>query len=661
MNPSATSSPRVPRFSVAYMDRSVDPARDFYGYATGAWRRDNPVPADKAIWGAFAELIERNYLLLREILESSASDANAPAASPRRQVGDFYASALDQARRDALRFAPIRPYLDRIEAATSTADVVHLLAGFHDTAIWALFRPFVYPDRNRSSIYALYLYQGGLGLPDREYYLAESFAPQREAYRTHVARVFRLLGEPEPTVDAAATTVLGIETELARASRSATDLRDDKKNHNPMTMEELVGHYPGLPWADYLATRGAGSAGYVVVGQPEFFAAVERLLAGRALGEWKVYLRWHVVHAYAPFLHEPVEREDFEFFHRTLLGQSEPEPNWKRAALTIDDGLGEALGQLYVERHFPAEARTRMVELVSDLRGVFRDRLQTLEWMTAPTREKALAKFDRFVSKIGHPERYRDYSSVTIRRDEFAANYQRASQFEIRRQMARIGATVDRSEWEMTPQTVNAYFSPTQNEIVFPAGILQPPFFDVTMDDAVNYGGIGAVIGHEITHGYDDQGRRFDANGNLGDWWSADDAQEFEARAKVVIDEYNRLEGLPGVHVNGELTLGENIADFGGVSLAYEALQRRLAADPSRRVVVDGLTPEQRFFLSWAQVWRQNCREPERRRRLTIDPHSPGEFRAVTPLLNFPEFARAFPSASAGSAAPADGRRIRIW
>jgi len=658
MEQAASSQPSVPRFSVDYMDRSVDPTVDFYGYATGTWRRNNPVPADKAIWGGFTELIERNFVLLRALLESAEADRSAAPDSPRRQVGDFYASALDQVPRESVGFAPIRAQLEAIERIGSVPELMHTVAALHDSGVAPFFQPFVHPDRRHSSVYAFYVYQGGIGLPDREYYLAPEFETQRAGYQAHLARMFRLLGDPESTADSEAATIVSIETELARASRSATDLRDDVKNHHPFPVAELATRFPGIPWTAYLADRHAESIGYVVVGQPEFFTSLEGILAHRTLADLKVYLRWHVLHAIASYLQPAVEREDFEFFHRVLQGQPEPEPDWKLAARAIDDNLGEALGALYVERHFPPDARARMVELVSDLRAVFRDRLKGLDWMTEPTRRKALAKFDRFTTKIGHPERFRDYSSVVVRRDDYAGNWQRAVAFEVHRQMARIGGTVDRSEWGMTPQTVNAYFSPTQNEIVFPAGILQPPFFDATMDDAVNYGAIGAVIGHEITHGYDDQGRRFDADGNLGDWWSEADAREFDARAKVVVAEYSRQEGLPGVFVNGELTLGENIADFGGVSLAYEALERRLAADPSRRKTVDGLTPEQRFFLSWAQVWRQNCREPERRRRLTVDPHSPGDIRAVTPAILHPQFAAAFPpKVPTPTAAP----KVRIW
>ncbi|HTT26477.1 MAG TPA: M13 family metallopeptidase, partial [Thermoplasmata archaeon] len=381
----------------------------------------------------------------------------------------------------------------------------------------------------------------------------------------------------------------------------------------------------------------------------------------RSLAEWRTYLRWHLLTDSAPYLHDAAEAENFAFFHRTLLGQQEPEPRWKRAARVIDMTLGEALGKLYVDAHFPPEARRRMRALVDDLRAVFRGRLERLAWMTPATRQKALSKFDRFTAKIGHPEVFRDYSAVRVDPSDYLGNVRRAATFEVRRQTGRIGKPVDRREWHMTPPEVNAYFDPTQNEIVFPAGILQPPFFDLTMDDAVNYGAIGAVIGHEITHGYDDQGRKFDAEGNLADWWSSEDAQEFDRRAQRIVEEYNAFEALPGVHVNGELTMGENIADVGGVSIAYEALQRRLAADPAQRRNVDGFTPEQRFFLSFAQVWRQNVKEADLRRRLTVDPHSPARFRAVGALTNLPEFYAAFGVRAGAPMWRPEDRRVAIW
>ncbi|MGI0053747.1 MAG: M13 family metallopeptidase, partial [Thermoplasmata archaeon] len=508
----------------------------------------------------------------------------------------------------------------------------------------ALFEAYSAPDKKESSRYVLYADQGGLSLPDREYYLAESFAETRTAYRAHLGRLFGRAGVPPEGTEGHAHAVLALETELARASRSRTELRDEEKNYHRRRPEELTSAHPTLSWAGYLAELRVPPLPYLIVGQPEFFDAVDRLLRERPLREWKIYLRWQLLRSTAPGLPAALEEEHFDFFHRKLLGQAEPEPRWKRAGLVVDSHLGEALGQLYVERHFPPEARQRMERLLDDLRSVFRDRLASLPWMTEATRKSALAKFERFTTKIGHPERFRDYSSIRIDAGDFLGNIFRTAEFETRRQVNRIGGPVDRAEWGMTPPTVNAYFSPTLNEIVFPAGILQPPFFDVEVDDAVNYGGIGAVIGHEITHGYDDQGRRYDAEGNLRDWWTEVDAREFESRALEVVKLYGSLEAAPGLFVNGELTLGENLADLGGLSLAYEALERRLARDPGARRRIDGFTPEQRFFLSWAQCWRLTIREPEMRRRLTIDPHAPGPIRAAIPALLHPAFRDAFPS-----------------
>ncbi len=388
---------------------------------------------------------------------------------------------------------------------------------------------------------------------------------------------------------------------------------------------------------------------------------MEKLLLEHPLEDWKVYLRWCVLHDCAPFLHGELEQENFAFFGKVLSGQEQQEPRWKRAARTVDRSIGEALGKLYVEKHFPPEAQARMAELVSNLKSVFRERLQKIDWMSEATREKALAKFDRFTEKIGHPVKFRDYSSVQIVRHDCLGNVLRAASFETRRQYARVGGQVDKTEWHMTPITVNAYFNPSQNEIVFPAGILQPPFFELTADDAVNYGAIGVVIGHEMTHGYDDEGRKFDAEGNLHDWWTKADSEAFEGRAQKIVDEYNAFEPLPGLHVNGKLTLGENIADLGGVTVAYEALQRTLAKDPAKRGKIDGLTPEQRFFISFAQVWRTNIREAEQRRLVTVDPHSPGRFRAVGPLLNFQPFYDAFGIDSSAPVWMPPEKRARIW
>jgi putative endopeptidase len=652
--------PAIPAFSVSYMDRAVSPATDFYSFADGQWVKDNPIPADKARWGGFTQLAERNSYLIHGLLEDAAASA-APRGTPRREAGDFYVSAMDTNRLEKLRFEPIAGDLKRIDRLTSMRELFRLLARFHDEGLGSLFAAGVDADAKHSSIYALELHQGGLSLPDRDYYLKEKFAAQRQAYREHAAKMFALLGEPPDRAAADAGIVLDLETALAQASRPREDLRDPDKNYNKFTKAELSAKNPDMSWQVYLSDRGLAGITYAIVGQPEFFEAVDKLLASRPLSDWKVYLRWHVLHAAAPFLCRDAGEENFNFFGKVLSGQLEQEPRWERASRTLNVSIGEAVGQLYVEKHFPPQAKARMNELVDNLKSVFLDHLEKVNWMTEATRAKALAKFARFTQKIGYPDKFRDYSSIKITRDDYLGNVRRAAAFEERRETARVGKPVDRTEWGMTPPTVNAYFNPSQNEIVFPAGILQPPFFDVTQDDAVNYGAIGVVIGHEITHGYDDQGRKFDADGNLNPWWTDADAKEFEARAQKVVEEYNAFEPLPGVHVNGKLTLGENLADLGGVSIAYDALERVLARDPSKRKTVDGYTPEQRFFISFAQVWRTNIRDAEARRLVLTDPHSPGRFRSFGPLVNYQEFFDAFDIKPGDPMWRAPELRARIW
>jgi putative endopeptidase len=658
---SGAPGPAGPGFSAAFMDRSVAPSVDFYRYATGRWLDANPVPADKSRWGAFDELSQRNFSIVRSILDEARAHASDPEPTPIRQVGALYASAVDVGRRNDLGLAPLAEELARLDAVASAAEVIRALTGFHRSGVPGGFGVYVDPDQRASEVYALHLVQGGLSLPDRDYYLAPDFEEVRRAYRAHLERSFASLGDDAGTARGAAEAVLGLETELARASRSRTELRDQERNYHRTPTAELAARHRAVPWARYLEEVGAGAPPHVIVGQPEFLDAFAHLLAERPLATWKAYLRWQLLRGSAPFLDEATEREHFDFFFRVLRGQQEPEPLWKRAALVVDGVLGEALGRLYVERAFPAEARARMRELVDDLCSVFRDRLASRDWMSPATRERALAKFARFTAKIGHPEVFRDYASVRLDPGDYLGNVRRAEAFEVDRQMARIGGPVDRTEWEMTPPTVNAYFVPVKNEIVFPAGILQPPFFDLAMDDAVNYGGIGAVIGHEITHGYDDQGRKFDEQGNLHDWWTEEDAREFERRARRVSEQYAGYEPLPGLRLNGELTLGENLADLGGLSIAFEALQRRLASEPGRRRTVDGLTPEQRFFVSFAQVWRQNSSEEEVRRRVVMDPHSPGRFRAVGATGNLDAFYEALEIPEGSPMWRPKDERTHVW
>jgi putative endopeptidase len=652
--------PQVPRFSPNHMDRSVDPGTDFYRYAAGNWLKQNPVPADKARWSGFDELQDRNWKLIRALLEDTASSSRSSAQPAAKQVGAFYRSAMDTNRLEALRFRPLQADLQRIARVKTRAQLFQLLADLHERGVSGMFGGEVGADAKQSSVYLLGLSQGGLSLPDRDYYLSDGFSKQREAYRAHVQKMLTLLGDAPATAATSAATVLGLETELAMAGKSRVDLRDPDANYHKLPLAEIEQRYPAIPWRVYLEAAHLGQVKEIDIGQLEFFSALNRLVQERPLADWQVYLRWHLLRSTARYLHREVEATSFAFYGTVLSGQPQQEPRWQRAAKVIDASLGEALGALYVEKHFPPAARARMAELVDNLKVVFRERLGRLDWMSPTTREKALVKFDRFTQKIGHPEKFRTYA-FKVSPTDYLGNVQRAAAAESRRQAARVGQPVDRAEWHMTPQTVNAYFNPLQNEIVFPAGILQPPFFDLDLDDAVNYGAIGVVIGHEITHGYDDQGRKFDADGNLHDWWTEADAREFGVRAKQLVDQYSAYEALPGKRVNGQLTLGENIADLGGTSIAFEALQRALAKDPAKRREIDGFSPEQRFFLSLAQLWRTNWREAELQRRLTVDPHSPGQYRAVGPHVNLEEFYRAFRIQPGAPLYRDEAARARIW
>lgn len=647
------------RFSVAHMDRSVDPKTDFFKFAAGTWIKQNPVPGDKSRWSGFEELQERNWELVREILELSASASEKSRRG--KLVGALYRSAMDTQRIDALGFRPIQADLQRIEHLRSHAQLWRLLGRLHLENWNAAFSPGVSPDAKKSTHYAFRIWQGGLGLPDRDYYLAEGFASQREGYERHVARMLRMAGDNSGAAEAKAKSILALEAALAKASKTRVELRDTEANYNKFPVREWEGRFPSAAWKDYFAELGLARMDSLIVGQPKFFEAMASEMGARPLEEWKSYLRWHVIRSAAPYLHREAEEASFEFYGTALRGQPRQEPRWQRAARVLDQSVGEAVGAIYVEKHFPPAARVRMKELIQDLRAVFQDRLGKLDWMSAETRARGLAKFDRFTQKIGHPEKFKTYEGLRVKTDDYVGNIRRAAALESKRQLGRVGKAVDRSEWHMTPQTVNAYFNPLQNEIVFPAAILQPPFFDLAADEAVNYGAIGVVIGHEITHGYDDQGRKFDADGNLKDWWTQDDAREFEARAGKLVKQYGDYEALPGLKVNGRLTLGENIADLGGTSIAFEAMQRALARDPAKRKRVDGFTPEQRFFLSLSQLWRVNWREAELRRRIVVDPHSPAQFRAVGSHVNLQEFYDAFQIKEGDTMWRPVESRAKIW
>jgi len=647
------------------MDTSVKPQDDFFQYANGAWIKRTEIPPEYTRWGSFNELIEHNNDALHDIAEKAQNTKVDPRMAPETEkVGDFYASGMDENTIESLRTKPLDAEFKAIEAINDRASLLQQIAHLHSMGIDVLFDFGAQPDAKDSTHELAQAAQGGLGLPDRDYYTKTDTASKklRDQYVEHVAKMLTLLGDPPAKASDEARKILALETKLAEASRTRVQLRDPIKNYNKMPVKQLQGLTPDWNWNDYFRALDLLAPQNVNVHQPEFFKTADQVFKDTPMDDWKAYLRWHLIDATAPDLSKDFVDENFNFHDRTLRGAQQIKPRWKRVITSEDEAVGEALGKLYVAFNFPPEAKARALELVNNLKEALADRIKTLEWMDQPTKEQALKKLAAMQVKIGYPNKWLDYSLLNIDRGPYVLNEMRASQFETNRELSKIGKPVDRTEWGMTPPTVNAYYQPNRNEIVFPAGILQPPFFYANADDAVNYGGIGAVIGHEMTHGFDDQGRQFDADGNLRDWWSPKSAAEFKKRSQAVVNQYNEYEPLPGMHVNGELTQGENIADIGGVKLAYAALQKALDKNPqAREQKIDGLTPEQRFFLSFAAIWRSKIREEDQKLRLNTDPHSPAQYRVNGPLSDLPEFAKAF-NAPDGSpmVRPAD-KRVNIW
>jgi len=629
----AQEPPPEMRFSIGYVDKTQDPGTNFYRYACGGWLKVNRIPPDKTAWGPWQILEERVWHQLREILEK-----------PGRPVADFYASGLDTATRNRLGFQPIADDLTRIVGLKETSELAPLLAALHGRGSGVLFAADVSPDAKHSAIYALDLWQSNdaLGLPDRDYYLTKALAREREAYRAHIVKMLVLTGDSAKSAAQQAEKIIRLETALAKLSRPRQDLQDSLKNYTKLTVAGLTKAAPNFAWAEYFKALGAGAPETVIVGQPEYLTGVSKLLKSEPLADWKIYLRWHVISDAASYLHEAADREHFAFYGTKLNGQPEQAPLWRRATRVVDDHLGEALGQLYCAKHFPPESKTRVEAMVVNFHAAFRERLAKVAWMSDATRQQALGKLERFFAKVGHPEKYRDYSAIEIRRDDYFGNTERAAEFEWRRKVARLGQPVDRAEWLCSPPTVNAFFMPTQNSVTLPAAILQPPMFDPALDDAVNYGNLGATIGHEMTHGFDSDGRQYDADGSLKEWWTAEDAKQFEARAEKIVAQFNGFAPYPGMHVNGKLTLAENIADLGGLLIAWDALQKALTADPAKRQSIDGFTPEQRFFISYAQSWCVLERSERVKQALLTDEHAPAETRANGPLMHMPEFYDAF-------------------
>ena len=659
------SSPPAPvaelRFAVTDMDRTADPRRDFLRFAAGAWLDRERIPDDQYRWTSFNALERANGEKIRLVLEAARADTTAAPNSPARMAGLFYASALDTAAIEAAGLAPLADLLAMIDAADTTEALARAVGRLRRLGVGALGSPGVRPDARESDRNAFYLTQGGLGLPNRDYYTEENMAEKRAAYVVHVRRMLELLGAPAAEAQAGAETVLELETALARASKRPVELRDPVSNYHRRTFAELEREAPAFPWHAWAEGLGVPALDAVVLNHPPYVAAMAAEFGARPAAQWRTYLRWQLVRAYAPYLPAAFEDESFRFNETVLRGTPQPEPRWRRAARAVDGEIGDTLGQLYVARYFPPEAKVRMTEMVGHIRAAFAARLERLEWMTPETRARAQAKFAAFRAKIGYPDKWKTYAGLVVARDSYAANIRRAREWETDDELAKLGRPVDPDEWGMTPPTVNAYFSSTRNEIVFPAGILQPPFFDMAADDAVNFGAIACVIGLEITHGFEVKGRKFDARGYLADWWTEADAAAFQARADKLVAQYGGYEALPGKFVNGKLSLGENIADLGGVSVAYEALQRSLAAH-GRPEPIEGFTAEQRFFLSWAQLWGRTLYRPEAlERQLVNGPHAPGNFRAVGPLVNLPEFFEAWGIKEGDTQWRAPEQRARIW
>jgi len=649
----AADAPSASGVDLKAMDTTVNPCQNFYQYACGAWRRNNPVPADQSRWGRFNELIERNLAIERGILEKAGNS----------QIGDFYAACMDEPAIERKGIQPIEPLLKQIDALASKRELADEMVRLHRAGVRALFSFRVSPDDKKSDQEIAHVDQGGLGLPDRDYYLKtdERSVKLRKQYEDHVHALFTLLAKAQDASgadpEAETRAVMEMETALANASMDRVARRDPDKTYHKMTVDELALLTPAFEWKQYLAAIGIPPVESLNVRAPDFVKALDAAIANTSLGDLKTYLRWHVLASHADMLSRAFEEEDFRFNEHILRGTQEMPARWKRCVRATDRGLGEALGQEFVKAAYNGASKEKALQLVGEIEMEMRKDIDNAAWMTPATKQQAFAKLRAVANKIGYPEKWRDYSGVKVARDDYFGDVLRAYDFEQRRNFAKIGKPVDKSEWGMTPPTVNAYYSPNMNNINFPAGILQPPFYNPQAGDAVNYGGIGAVIGHELTHGFDDEGRKYDGAGNVRDWWTAEDAKAFEARAECIVKEYDGFSPAVDVHLKGDLTLGENAADNGGIHLAYMALMDSLASHMEGKQ--DGFTPSQQFFLGYAQIWCQNTTEEAARVLAATDPHSPGEFRANGVLQNMPEFREAFACKAGDAMVSADP--CRVW
>ena len=648
-------------FDLQNLDKSASPVQDFYQYSVGGWMKNNPCPDDQSRWGSFTILQENNNKILRKIVDEAAANQGWVKGSAKQKIGDFYSTAMDSTRIEKLGYKPIIPDLKKIDALNNKKELVKYLAEEYLAGSSYIFNFYIDIDAKKSDTHAAYLDQGGLGLPDVEYYTKDDSRSKeiREKYSAHVANMFKLIDIDQTTAAQNAQSVVNTETKLASISNTRLENRDPIKTYNKMTVESLSNLSGNFDWKKFYELIGLKNLSVVIVGQPKFFAALGKTVDEVSLDDWKVYLKWNVLRSSASALSSAFVNERFEFTGKYLNGAKTMQPRWKRMIQAVNGSLGELLGQIYVESAFPPEAKNRAKVIVDNLLVSMGESIKNNQWMGDETKKQALIKLSTFGVKIGYPDKWRDYSELIIERDTYAKNLERVGKWARAKNLAKLGQPIDPTEWGMSPQTVNAYYEPTRNEIVFPAAILQPPFFNQNADDAINYGAMGAVIGHEISHGFDDQGRKFDEKGNIREWWTKEDNDKFQARAKKLVDEYNDFVVVDTFKVNGALTLGENIGDLGGLTVSYNAFKN---ADQFKKgEKIDDFTPQQRFFLGWAQVWATNARNEYLKMQVKTDVHSPSLQRVNGPLMNMPEFFEAFGVKPGDKMRNAEDKIVKIW
>jgi len=656
---SAAAKPASSGIELASFDKSVRPQDDLFQHVNGAWLAKTQIPADKSTYGSFDMLVDKSQADVRAVFEDAAKTPNKAVGSDAQKIGDFYESFMNEARADELGMKPLETELAAIDRIATKTDLARYFARMFKLNLINPIVGYVDGDKAQPDRETLYVIQGGLGLPDRDYYLKDDAALKeyREKYVTFLEQLLTLGGRDKG--GPAAREIYVLEARLAKAHWTNVESRDAVKTYNKRAQADLAKEFPGFDWAAWTSELGISQAPAVVVAQPSYLKAFAATVNELPVDRWKPYIRASLLNGFAPYLSKPFVDAEFGFYGKTLRGVTENEPRWKRAVNTINGNLGEMVGRLYVEKHFTPQAKARMDELVDNLRKAFKESIDALEWMGPETKKEAQEKLAKFRSKVGYPNKWRDYSKVAVSSDDLVGNITRAFLAESEYQLSKVGKPIDPEEWGMTPQTVNAYYNPVRNEIVFPAAILQPPFFTLDADDAANYGAIGGVIGHEMGHGFDDQGRRYDASGALRDWWAAQDAEEYTKRAKLLVEQYNKMEPLPGLHVNGELTLGENIGDLTGATIAHRAYLMSLNGKPAP--TLDGLTADERFYMAWSAEWRAKFRDDALRQQVMTNPHAPDMYRANGPLRNIPEFYETFGVKEGDRMFLAPSERAKIW